>query len=222
MSVAAVMGTEPLFVPDEVRDLASFRAWVHTADLPEKLRVHFLNGQVWVEQEMEEIRTHTRVKTALGFALAALVENSGVGFYLGDGVRYTNEDGDFSTEPDAVVILTETWETGGVWTDAGPQADATELVGTPDLVVEIVSRHSVQKDTNWHFANYHAAGVPEYWLIDARGADVAFDIWKRGARKYTAVKKVGGWVKSPVLGRSFRLSRTETVPGMPTFTLEIQ
>lgn len=222
MSVAAVLGTEPVFVPEEVRDLASFRAWVHSADLPKRPKVHFLNGQVWVEPEMEEIRTHTRVKTALGVALAALVEQSGEGFYLGDGLRYTNEDGDFSTEPDAVVILTEAWEERRVWTDAGPRADATELVGTPDIVVEIVSRHSVQKDTDWHFDNYHTAGVPEYWLIDARGAEVAFDIWKRGARKYTAVKKVGGWAKSPVLGRAFRLTRSETVPGMPTFTLEIQ
>ena len=61
MSVAAVLGTEPLFVPDEVRDLASFRAWVHTADLPEKTRVHFLNGHVWPGFEREPFESHNRV-----------------------------------------------------------------------------------------------------------------------------------------------------------------
>ena len=222
MSVAAVLGTEPLYVPEEVRDLVSFRAWVHCADLPEKSRVHFLNGQVWVETEMEEIRTHARVKTALGMALATLVENSGAGFYLGDGVRFTSEDGDFSTEADAVVILTDTYEAGRVWFDAGARGDATELVGSPDIVIEVVSRHSVAKDTDWQFDNYHAAGVPEYWLIDARGPEVAFDIWKRGAKGYTAARKSAGWMKSVVLGRSFRLTRGELTPGVPKFELDIR
>lgn len=220
MSVAAVLGTEPLYVPEEVRDLASFRAWVHSADLPEKSRVHFLDGQVWVETEMEEMFSHNRVKSALSHALITLVEGSGVGLYISDGMLFTNDDAELATAPDAMVVLLSTLAAGRVWFDAGARATATELVGSPDIVIEIVSRHSVAKDTDWHFDNYHSAGVPEYWLIDARGPDVAFDIWKRGAKGYTAARKSAGWVKSAVLGQSFRLTRGELTPGVPRFVLE--
>ena len=39
MPLAAVLGTEPFVIPDGIDDLASFREWVHNADLPEKLPV---------------------------------------------------------------------------------------------------------------------------------------------------------------------------------------
>ncbi len=40
------------------------------------------------------------------------------------------------------------------------------LDGPADLVVEIVSPESIHRDTVDKFAEYEAAGVPEYWLID--------------------------------------------------------
>ncbi len=40
------------------------------------------------------------------------------------------------------------------------------LAGPADLVVEIISPESVHRDTVDKFAEYEAAGVPEYWLID--------------------------------------------------------
>ena len=57
-------------------------------------------------------------------------------------------------------------------------------------------------------------------MIDARDpADIRFDILKRSKKEYTAVKKSGGWVKSAVLGKSFRLVRKVT-NNYPRFTLE--
>ena len=41
-----------------------------------------------------------------------------------------------------------------------------EVVGVPDLVIEILSPSSVGYDRNKKFAVYQAAGVPEYWLIN--------------------------------------------------------
>lgn len=40
------------------------------------------------------------------------------------------------------------------------------LDGAPDLVVEIVSRDSIDRDWTEKRAEYEAAGVPEYWIID--------------------------------------------------------
>jgi Uma2 family endonuclease len=40
------------------------------------------------------------------------------------------------------------------------------LDGPADLVVEIISLESVERDRGTKFVEYEAAGIPEYWLID--------------------------------------------------------
>jgi Uma2 family endonuclease len=42
------------------------------------------------------------------------------------------------------------------------------LEGYADLVVEVISRDSVTRDQRQKFAEYQAAGIPEYWTIDSR------------------------------------------------------
>jgi Uma2 family endonuclease len=42
----------------------------------------------------------------------------------------------------------------------------TYLDGPADMVVEIVSKESINRDRGEKFAEYETAGVPEYWLID--------------------------------------------------------
>jgi Uma2 family endonuclease len=42
------------------------------------------------------------------------------------------------------------------------------FVGPPDLIIEIVSADSVQRDRRDKFNEYREAGVPEYWIIDPR------------------------------------------------------
>jgi Uma2 family endonuclease len=98
--------------------------------------------------------------------------------------------------------------------------DYIEIEGTPDMVLEVVSDYSVQKDTMDLPKLYYNAGVTEYWLVDARKSPVRFDLFKRGAKKYTATRRQsGGWLRSEVLGRSFRLT-TQTDPlGDPQYTL---
>ena len=43
---------------------------------------------------------------------------------------------------------------------------AAHLDGPADLVVEVVSISSLSRDRGYKFAEYEAAGIPEYWLID--------------------------------------------------------
>lgn len=42
------------------------------------------------------------------------------------------------------------------------------LVGPADLIVELVSDDSVQRDRNRKFQEYRDAGVREYWIVDPR------------------------------------------------------
>ncbi len=46
--------------------------------------------------------------------------------------------------------------------------DENRLTGPADLAVEIVSDDSVARDRVAKFAEYEAAGVREYWIVDAR------------------------------------------------------
>jgi Uma2 family endonuclease len=209
-------------IPGWVVDLPSFRRWVHSGEPPEQLRAHFLNGEVWVDLFMEEAYSHNFVKTAIVLALAPLTEP--MGLFFSDGMLLTNDDAGIATVPDAMFVSTAALESGRVELVAGanPDATATEVVGSPELVVEIVSRGTGEKDTELLMEKYHDAEITEYWVIDARdGDDIQFDILKRARKAYSATRKYEGWIKSSVLGRSFRLVRM-IVRGYPRFKLEVR
>jgi Uma2 family endonuclease len=213
-----------IIIPGTVTDLASFLDWIDTADLPEKLPICFINGMVRVDL-MEELYSHSRIKTALGITLGALIENGELGMYVPDGMLLANESGEFATTPDAMFISNAAIKTKRVRFTAGKKrgAIATRVVGSPDLVVEIVSPSSEVVDTEWLMSAYHDAGIPEYWVIDAQDeGDIRFDIYKRGKKEYTANRKSDGWVKSTALGKSFRLTRKDDKNGYPRFTLEVR
>jgi len=147
-----------------------------------------------------------------------VVENQ-LGEYFGDGLRITNDSAGVSNVPDGTFISVESFETKRVhWVN-----DLyTELDGSPDLVLEVVSDSSEDKDTEWLMTAYWNAGIREYWVIDARSSPLRFDIHKRGAKGFTTVRKLEGWSKSPVLGKSFRLRAIKNALGHPDFSLELR
>jgi Uma2 family endonuclease len=85
--------------------------------------------------------------------------------------------------------------------------DSVELEGTPDLVVEVVSDSSVRKDRVALREAYHGAGVPEYWIIDARGESVDFEILWLESDGYRASAEPASAQPSRVLARTFRIDR---------------
>jgi Uma2 family endonuclease len=95
-----------------------------------------------------------------------------------------------------------------------------ELEGTPDMVLEVVSPSSVKKDKVLLRQAYAEAGIPEYWLVDARKEPPTFDILVHKPRGYVAARKQDGWMKSGVSGKSFRLVQHTTALGHPDYTLE--
>src|SRR5581483_9903824 len=119
-----------LHVPAWVIDLNSFRRWIHEGDIPEKLRIHFLRGEIWTDFFMEELFSHNRVKTALGIVLGSLIEGGHLGMYVSDGMLLTNDEAEFGTTPDAMFVSNRSLKTGRVSFVAGErgQAQATEMV----------------------------------------------------------------------------------------------
>jgi Uma2 family endonuclease len=96
-----------------------------------------------------------------------------------------------------------------------------EVEGPPDLIVEIVSDSSAAKDTERLPAAYWRAGVREFWLADARGATLVFQIHRPGPSAYEPVEPdADGYQYSPVLAHRLRLTRNRNARGRWTYDLE--
>jgi Uma2 family endonuclease len=218
-----VTGQEQIDIPAWVVDFKSFRRWLHSENFPEAGKVCFINGKVWADLSMEEFFSHNQVRAELGRVLANLMKESKFGRFVAEGMRYSHPDTQLGTEPDGMVVSHDALRTGRVKLTAGAKGEATEAVGSPEIVIEIVSQGSEEKDTEWAMSSYFDAAIIEYWVIDACDEDdLQFDIYKRGKKEFVATRKQSGWVKSAVLGKSFRLVQVEDDGGKPEFTLEVR
>jgi len=198
-------------VPAAAHALISFREWVHSDRFPERGRVDFLDGDVELEMSPEDLYTHGAVKAAIAAELHSLVSSADLGHLFIDRARVTAPLAGLSVEPDIVVVLWGSFETGRVRhvpAKGGGEGRFVEIEGAPDLVVEIVSDGSERKDTERLPRLYARAGVPELWRIDARADRPLFQILTLTAVGYGGGQPdPEGWVLSAVLGRRFRLRR---------------
>ena len=209
-----------LDIPVWVTSLATFRRWTNEPDFPEKGNIWWLRGEVWADMSQEQIFSHLRVKGQIFHVLNGLVDASDLGLMLPDGLLLTHEEVGLSGNPDATFISHEAIAEGRVVLVEGRSAGYTEAQGSPDMVLEVVSDSSEEKDEVLLRDDYFAAGVIEYWLVDARVSPPKFDILRRNAKGFVATRKVGGWIRSTVFGRSFRLNEGTDRSGNPKYTLE--
>jgi Uma2 family endonuclease len=100
--------------------------------------------------------------------------------------------------------------------------DSMEILGSPEVVLEVLSPASVPKDTVILRDLYWRVGIREYWLADPRGDDLAFDILRHGPRGYTAVRSLRGWLRSTVFRKSFRLTRRNDALHLPLYDLAVR
>ena len=214
--------SKPIIVPDWVSDLESFRKWIDSDDVPEKAPISYLGGEVWLDVSREQVLSHVLVKTQYTITVGGLAAREQKGLYLGDGVRLTNLEVGFSVKPDGLFVSNGTLESGLVRLSEGMEEGYLELEGTPDMVLEVVSTSSVQKDTKVLRQAYAEAGIREYWLVDARQDPLIFDILRLTSRGYVGTRKVQGWVKSAVFTKSFRVVRRTTSLGHPDYMLEMR
>lgn len=209
-------------IPSRVTDLDSFRRWVHSLAMPEDARVFWIGGEVWVDKSNEQIFTHVDVKTEFVRVLANLSIEQDLGRMRADGALYSNDDANISVNPDAIFVSHTSREEGRVTFVRGSEGGHVEIRGTPDMVLEVVSRSSVRKDTEILFDGYWKAGIPEYWLVDARKSPARFDINRHTADGYVAVRRRDGWLKSVVFGRQFRFVEAKHRFGDPAYSLEVK
>lgn len=210
---------DSLRIPASVCTLSGFRRWVHSGELPEKLRTHFIRGTVYLDMSEESIQSHVFVKVGIFATLIPLMREEDLGEFYTDGILLTNKKASVSNNPDGLAALWKTIESGRV-RFLLRKGKEREIQGTPDWVMEIVSDSSVAKDTKQLRKAYHQAGISEYWLIDARGEEVKFQILYRRKSRYVAAPVKDGWQHSRVFGRDFRLMRQRNRRGAWTYVLK--
>lgn len=214
-----------LTVPPEARTMAGFRDWAIGNDFPEDVRVTFLEGEIILDISNEEINTHVAVKSEINSVLGTLVKQTRLGKYYGSGVLLTNVSAEVANNPDALFLSKDTLESAHarLIPKKGAEHLYRELEGTPDWVLEVVSESSVTKDRVRLRDAYHRAGIPEYWLIDARDdKHLSFQILIRRKDRYVAATNHDGWQRSKVFERAFRLERVLDEFGLWEYTLHVR
>ena len=182
-------------------------------DFPEIGRIDRVGGRLYVDLSMQRQQAHGLPKTEIITRVNLRNRDLGFGELTSDITRVFLPEGETSCEPDVVLVSYAALESGRVTETPGADGgDGVELVGPPELVVEIVSPSSVAKDTRALPIGYFSGGVNEFWLVDCRddeAAEVGFKIHTRGdAALEPVAADADGFAASAVLGKSYRLTRT--------------
>ncbi|MCZ2342843.1 MAG: Uma2 family endonuclease [Bacteroidales bacterium] len=227
MTMTVFTETDAVEVPTlpaaALRSFAGFRQWAAASPhSPEKTPVGYYQGQVWIDMSKEQLFSHGHIKTEFAYVIVSHIRPQREGFYFCNGVLLSNAIAELSCNPDGVLVLARSVADGTVRWVESKREGFVEIEGTPDLVLEVVSDSSVKKDTITLREAYFRAGIPEYWIADARGAQPILRILSRGEASYTDVATdAEGWVHSAVLGKAFRLG-TLTTAGVTTATVEVR
>ena len=132
---------------------------------------------------------HQIVQANLMRHLGNFVAERQLGRVLGAPMDVVFSDED-ATQPDVFFIKKERekiieWD-GPVW-------------GSPDLIVEVISKGTGENDRVTKFARYEKFGVAEYWLVDP--ANVSVQVYFLEDKKYVLqqFQEIEGIVKSKFL-----------------------
>ena len=96
-----------------------------------------------------------------------------------------------SREPDVLFLATANY---------GRQSE-NRIVGPADLVIEVISTESINRDRGDKFYEYQDNGVREYWVIDPRPGTARADFWvlDENARYRPVLIESNGIYRSTVL-----------------------
>jgi Uma2 family endonuclease len=155
------------------------REWTYAefARLPDDgNRYEVIAGELYVTPAPN--RLHQRVSARLVHLFEGFCEKHGAGEVYDAPFDVIFGEGDY-VEPDLVFVREE--RVDEVIRDHG-------IVGTPDLVIEILSDSTEHRDRGIKRERYAAYGVPEYWIIDTDAKHVEVYRLSRGDLRRVAVE----------------------------------
>jgi Uma2 family endonuclease len=227
--VQASVATSILFqneleVPLGIASLEDFRAWARSDGFPERGRIDYIDGRIEVDLMVENIFYHAFPKSEIARVILARTHSDQSGDVAIDRCRVSNSAAGLSSEPDLVFVSDAGFTSGRVKFTPARSDDPDsfiEIEGSPDWVCEIVSDGSEQKDTVRLAKAYFAAGVTEYWLVDARGESLDFAILQRGQTQFeSTLLDDEGYCTSGIFRHRYRLSRERSPIGHWRYTLD--
>jgi hypothetical protein len=220
--MASVIFEDRVEVPLGLTGLADFRRWSASPVFPETGRIDFLAGTIEVDMSPEDIFCHGVLKAEVAAVLQRRIKVHGLGLLLIDSTRVVCAGADLSVEPDVVFVSQASIRDGRVRLvpkATGEPGRFVEIEGPPDIVVEIVSDTSVEKDTVRLPQAYHRAGVREFWTLDARVRPATFAIQRWTRDGFVPVTPVAGMQWSEPLGCGYRLDSRGNALGAQDFDL---
>ncbi|MBI3821547.1 MAG: Uma2 family endonuclease [Planctomycetes bacterium] len=203
--------------------LSEFRQWTYSDAFPKTGLIAYFGKEIFIDMSPERLKSHGSVKTAVEGTVIPLVLKRKKGKIFFDRARVVNVKAGVSNEPDGVFATFDSFKSRKVrLVPTKDEDDYIEIEGSPDWILEVVSRSSVTKDKKTLRACYHRADVKEYWLIDARGEQVDFQILIRGKEDFVPAKRSGAWQVSKVFGKKFRLRRITDELGDVDYRLDVK
>ena len=206
-----------------ITNFEEFRQWARSDEFPEHGRIDYIDGCIEVVgMAPEALGSHGSPKVEIVSVIHQRLKSRRSGKVFVDRMRYSCPQAGLSVEPDVLFVSYEAIEDGRarlVPLRRYPN-EYIEIEGAADLVIEIVSHKSVAKDTVQLPEQYFEAGVREFWLVDARSANLEFQIFRRGRKGFVRVRKdAKGCFRSDVLDGAFRLTRSRDALGLWEYDL---
>jgi len=197
----AVMKLRPVPPTSAVMTEEEFEAWCD-----EDVKAEYVDGEVIVHSPVST--RHSDAVWFIGYLLKTIVQQHDLGRVLGPEVQVRLRPG-LRRVPDLLFV-------------AKARADMiqpTLIEGAPDLIVEIVSPDSVERDWREKYLEYQTAGVGEYWVVDLEYQRMAV-YWLDEQGHYQAASVEEGVYRSQVLPGFWLQAAERFVARMEVFLRE--
>ena len=176
----AVMELQPVAATSAVMTEEEFEAWCD-----EDVKAEYVDGEVIVHSPVST--RHSDVVLFLAGLMRIIVQQHDLGRVLGPELQVRLRPG-LRRVPDLLFVAKE----------RADMIHPTLVEGAPDLIVEIVSPDSVERDWREKYLEYQVTGVGEYWVVDLEYQRLA--VYRLGEeRRYQDVPAEEGIYRSQVL-----------------------
>ena len=171
---------EATFVSTDRFNQRAFKRWVETRPATDINHYELTNGKIVMTPPPGW--GHGEVEARLSRILFDFIDSKKLGKVFGSSTGYNLPSGD-TLEPDLSFISGERWA-------KGPHVGRGQFLRiVPNLVVEILSPTTVQRDRIEKKKIYEANGVDELWLVDPIRRDVT--VFQLAEGKYGPGKRFG-------------------------------
>jgi Uma2 family endonuclease len=178
MRAEAVKINETAFVSTATFSQKAFKRWVEKRPPADINHYELIDGRIVMTPPAGW--GHGEIEVRVGHILLDFVEKNNLGKVFGSSTGYDLPSGD-TLEPDASFISVERWS-------KGPQVGRRQFLKiVPNLVIEILSPATAQRDRVEKKRIYELNGVDEYWLVDSDHREVT--VFQLSDRRYGPAKR---------------------------------